>query len=78
MQTVLGQSDASAVVLFGQRRIGKTSILLNLQARLSSSPLATVFFALQVRARKPLGQVLYELVQTDERRIHQQNAKLEG
>ncbi len=64
VQTVLGQSETNAIVLFGQRRIGKTSILLNLQGRLPSPPFVTVFFDLQDRARKPLGDVLFDLAQT--------------
>ncbi len=64
VQTVLGQSETNAIVLFGQRRIGKTSILLNLKERLPSPPFVSVFFDLQDRARKPLGEVLFELAQT--------------
>lgn len=64
VETVLQHSDSNAIVLFGQRRIGKTSILLNLQSRLPSPPFVTVFFDLQDRARKPLGEVSFELAQT--------------
>jgi hypothetical protein len=48
-------------VLFGQRRIGKTSILLQLQRRLPSPPFSLVYFDLMDCARKPIWQLLFEL-----------------
>ncbi|MBC8078366.1 MAG: ATP-binding protein, partial [Chloroflexales bacterium] len=53
----LRSPDQSAVVLYGQRRIGKTSILLQLQRRLPSPPFVPVYFDLMDRARQRLGQV---------------------
>ncbi len=53
-------TDRNAVVLFGQRRIGKTSILLNLRSRLSSPQFVTVYVDLMDRARQPLNQVLFK------------------
>ena len=64
VETVLSSPDQNSVVLFGQRRIGKTSILLNLDSRLPSPPFVPVYFDLMDRARKPLGDVLYELAAT--------------
>src|SRR5215212_710055 len=64
VQTVLATPDQNAIVLFGQRRIGKTSILLQLRRRLPSPPFSPVYFDLMDRARKPLGTVLYELAAT--------------
>lgn len=64
VENTLSSLDRNSVVLFGQRRIGKTSILLNLQARLPSPPFKPVYFDLMDRARKSLGEVLYELAAT--------------
>ncbi len=64
VETVLSSPDQNSVVLFGQRRIGKTSILLNLRARLPSPPFVPVYFDLMDRARKSLADVLYELAAT--------------
>jgi tetratricopeptide (TPR) repeat protein len=64
VETVLSQSDQNAIVLFGQRRIGKTSVLLRLRHNLPSPPFRTVYFDLMDRARKPLGTVIYELAAT--------------
>lgn len=57
-------SDQNAIVLFGQRRIGKTSVLLRLRHLLPFPPFRPVYFDLMDRARKPLGTVLYELAAT--------------
>ncbi|MBI3912776.1 MAG: tetratricopeptide repeat protein [Chloroflexi bacterium] len=64
VETVLSSPDQNSVVLFGQRRIGKTSILLNLRSHLPSPPFVTVYFDLMDRARKSLADVLYELAAT--------------
>ena len=64
VQAELEQTERNAIVLFGQRRIGKTSILLNLQSRLPSPPFKAVYFDLMDRARKPLAEVLFELAST--------------
>ncbi len=61
---VLSQPDQHAVVLSGQRRIGKTSILQNLQRRLPTDQFVCVYFDLMNQARKPLGEVLYVLAHT--------------
>ena len=57
----LSTASRSAVVLSGQRRIGKTSILLQLQRRLPTDQFLTVRFDLQHYAKKPLGKLLSEL-----------------
>jgi len=46
VETVLSSSAQNAVVLFGQRRIGKTSILLQLHNRLPSPPFRPIYFDL--------------------------------
>lgn len=58
IETELGLPERTAVVLFGQRRIGKTSILLQLQRRLASPSLLPIYFDLMDCAKKPLGQLL--------------------
>jgi tetratricopeptide (TPR) repeat protein len=48
----------NVLVLFGQRRIGKTSLLLRLQRTLPADAFLTVYFDLHSKAKHPLGQVL--------------------
>jgi hypothetical protein len=64
VEAELLSTNQSAVVLFGQRRIGKTSILLKLQHRLSSLQFKPIYFDLMDRARQSLGQLLFELAST--------------
>jgi tetratricopeptide (TPR) repeat protein len=64
VETRLRTPDQGALVLYGQRRIGKTSILLQLQRRLPAPPFLPVYFDLMDRARRPLGQVLFEIAAT--------------
>ena len=62
---MLHHPEEKAIVLFGQRRIGKTTILLQMVQRLSAQKEFTpVFFDLQDRASSPLKEVLYKLAQT--------------
>ena len=61
---VLQHPETNAIVLFGQRRIGKTSVLLHLQKQLSAgNAYRAVYFDLQNRASLPLEQVLYQMAQ---------------
>src|SRR5829696_5375800 len=64
VETKLASPDQNALVLFGQRRIGKTSILLQLQRRLASPLFLPIYFDLMDRARRPLGQVLFDIAST--------------
>lgn len=65
---VLRNPRQNAIVLYGQRRIGKTSILLQLEKRLAADGQYTpVSFDLMDKAGKPLSDVLQELA----RRINQ-------
>ncbi len=64
VERVLGRPDDNAIVLYGQRRVGKTSILLQLQRRLPSPPFVPIYFDLMDKARLPIHQVLYELAIT--------------
>ena len=62
---VLRRPHSNVIVLFGQRRIGKTSILQHLEARLpDEGPYRPVYFDLQDKADWPLGRVLRELART--------------
>jgi formylglycine-generating enzyme required for sulfatase activity/tetratricopeptide (TPR) repeat protein len=54
----------NALVLFGQRRIGKTSLLLQLQRTLSKNDFSVIYFDLQDQAVQPLGDVLADLAET--------------
>ena len=61
---VLRQRESNAIVLFGQRRIGKTSVLLQLEKQLArDGEFTPVYFDLQDKASKSLTEVLYELSQ---------------
>jgi len=51
----------NSLVLFGQRRIGKTTLLLQLRHTLSADAFLPVYFDLQDQAARPLGQVLADL-----------------
>lgn len=55
---------SNALVLFGQRRIGKTSLLLQLQGGLPREAFLPVYFDLQDQAKRPLNQMLLDLVDT--------------
>ena len=54
----------NALVLFGQRRIGKTTLLLQLQRTLPADAFLPVYFDLQDQATRPLGHVLADLADT--------------
>lgn len=64
VETDLRAPDRNVIVLFGQRRIGKTSILLQLEQALPNPPFVAVHFDLMDRARQPLGQVLHDIAAT--------------
>jgi hypothetical protein len=62
---VLRRSQDNAIVLYGQRRIGKTSILQHLAAWLPrEGTYRPVYFDLQDKAPWPLGRVLRELARS--------------
>lgn len=60
---VLRNPNTNALVLHGQRRIGKTSILLRLAKDLAGDDYCPVYFDLQDKAAAPLSDVLYQLAQ---------------
>jgi tetratricopeptide (TPR) repeat protein len=51
----------NALVLSGQRRIGKTSLLLQLSRYLPTEDYFSIYFDLQNQSNKPLGRVLADL-----------------
>jgi tetratricopeptide (TPR) repeat protein len=51
----------NALVLAGQRRIGKTTLLLQLERALPGDVFFPIYFDLQDQARRPLGEVLADL-----------------
>ncbi len=62
---VLHHAQNNAIVLYGQRRIGKTSVLQALQTQLpKQGTYQPVFFDLQDKAKWPLERVLRELART--------------
>ncbi len=59
---VLRNPNQNAITLFGQRRIGKTSMLQHLKKRLpDEGPYLSVYFDLQDKAAWPLPRLLAEL-----------------
>jgi hypothetical protein len=60
----LRNAGTNALVLFGQRRIGKTSLLLQLEHNLPSDDFLTVYFDLQDTSTLPLGRLLGDLADT--------------
>jgi tetratricopeptide (TPR) repeat protein len=54
----------NALVLFGQRRIGKTTLLLQLQQTLPGDQFLPVYFDLQDQATRSLSSVLADLADT--------------
>jgi hypothetical protein len=61
VRNVLKHSQQNAIVLYGQRRIGKTSILKELEAQLAQAGYLPIFFDLQDKGKLPLDQVNQEL-----------------
>lgn len=60
----LRSPDKNSIVLFGQRRIGKTSVMLHIERELRSEERYTpVYFDLQNKASLPLADVLYQMAQ---------------
>jgi tetratricopeptide (TPR) repeat protein len=62
VRRVVGDHQENAIVLYGQRRIGKTSVLQELEALLpKEGAYYPIFFDLQDKAEWSLGRVLIEL-----------------
>lgn len=58
----LHNAHTNTLVLYGQRRVGKTTILLQLQNYLPKEKFFSIYFDLQDQAKKTLGEVLADLV----------------
>ena len=65
LSKLLDSTTTNAIVLFGQRRIGKTSLLLQLKEDLmeQKGKYIPVYFDLQDKAALPLPNLLYQLAQ---------------
>jgi len=61
VEETLAIPSTDALVLFGQRRIGKTSLLYKLDRILPKELYPSVYFDLQDQATRPLGAVLTDL-----------------
>jgi len=61
VRLLLESKQNNLIVLYGQRRIGKTSILHKLERYLPNPPFFTVNFDLLDKARTPISEVLYEI-----------------
>ncbi len=59
--TELTSVHTNALVLYGQRRVGKTTVLLQLRSFLPKERFFPIYFDLQYQARKSLGEVLADL-----------------
>ena len=69
----------NALVLYGQRRVGKTSLLQELRARLGSlGPYRTVYLDLQDKAVLPLPKVLEDVAQQIARAVGVQDGDIRG
>jgi tetratricopeptide (TPR) repeat protein len=65
VQQVLRHSKENAILLYGQRRIGKTSVLQELEAKLpQEGAYHPIFFDLLGKAHQSLEEVLHELADT--------------
>lgn len=60
----LNNPATNALVLFGQRRIGKTTLLLQIQRILPTDSLLPIYFDLQDQSTRLLSQVLADLADT--------------
>lgn len=60
----LHNPTTNALVLFGQRRIGKTTLLLQLHRILSAEAFFPIYFDLQDQTTRPLSQMLADLANT--------------
>jgi tetratricopeptide (TPR) repeat protein len=69
---ILRRPQDNAIVLYGQRRIGKTSILQHLTTQLpKEGNYCAIYFDLQDKAAWPLGRVLSELARTIADKLNQ-------
>ena len=74
----LSNIHTNALVLYGQRRVGKTTILLQLRHSLSSDKFLPIYFDLQDQAKLRLGEVLANLADSVASRINLSEHKQEN
>lgn len=74
----LSNIHTNALVLYGQRRVGKTTILLQLRHSLSSDKFLPIYFDLQDQAKLRLGEVLANLADSVGSRINLSEHKPES
>jgi tetratricopeptide (TPR) repeat protein len=75
---VLQNQHQGAIVLYGQRRIGKTSILRELEAQLAQAGYLPIFFDLQDKGKLPLTQVNQELANKISDKLNTQSKRALG
>ena len=78
VRNVLQHQHQGAIVLYGQRRIGKTSILKELEAKLAQAGYLPIFFDLQDKGKFPLEQVNQELANKISDKLNSQSTTLEN
>jgi phosphate transport system substrate-binding protein len=61
VERALRYPNHNSVILYGQRRIGKTSLLLQLERHLPAPPFFSVYFDLAGQELVPVSQVLYQM-----------------
>ncbi len=71
-------ANTNALVLHGQRRVGKTTILLQLQHHLPQDKFLPIYFDLQDQSKRRLGEVLGDLADIICSRINLAEHKLEN
>ena len=77
VQRILNDSQQKAITLFGQRRIGKTSILRQLEVNLpNQGNYRLVFFDLLGKAFQPLEETLQELANKISDALNEANPRL--
>jgi DNA-binding winged helix-turn-helix (wHTH) protein len=64
VQSELSNPATNSLVLYGQRRIGKTSLLMQIRRTLPRDRFLPVYFDLQDQASRPLAHVLADLADT--------------
>ncbi len=64
IERVMRYPPHTSVILPGQRRIGKTSLLLALERRLPAPPFFPIYFDLSGQGLKSVGQVLHQMAVT--------------
>jgi tetratricopeptide (TPR) repeat protein len=64
VESTLAHPHNNAITLFGQRRIGKTSILTELKAKLPKEQYQAIYFDLMGRVRQPLETIVGDLTET--------------